>query len=105
MDLGFFILDELEVGDRTIKGIIDYTTTKHFIFYDLEKNTDPDVSMMVIIWRLYYDNIRFSIFRSTYFPNIDISPTMISKKGVKNFRTSVPLPKTHKRNMRTIHRE
>ena len=102
MNLDFFVLDELELEDKTVKGIIDFSSTKHVIFYDLTNNNDPDITLMTIIWRLYHDTMRFSIFKSTYFQNVDIVPVMISKKSIKDMKNSIPLPKLHKKAMRPV---
>jgi len=63
------LLDVIHVGNRTYKGIVDYATTKHYVFYDLTNNDDPNVSMIVIIWRSYFNHMRFSVFKSIHFPS------------------------------------
>lgn len=80
-----FVMDTIATNKKTYVGVIDFSTTKHIMFYDLTNNNDPDLITMVILWRSYYSDMRFSVFKATYCDNIDIgSPIMINKKTIKN---------------------
>ena len=83
------VLDVITTSEREYKGIIDYSTTKHYTFFDLSNNDNPNLSMMIIIWRMYYSHIRFSVYRTLYFGHYQIDePILIPKKSVISYTSS-----------------
>lgn len=79
------LLDEIKIDNNLKEGIIDFVNTKYVSFYDLTNNTDPYVVKVVMLWRVFYQNMRFSIFKSIYFPTLNVpSPVMINKKSITN---------------------
>lgn len=90
-------------GKHDFKGIIDYTTSKHYIFYDFTNNNDPDVSMAIVVWNSNYSHLRFSVFKNIYLPNIEIpKPYLLRKKDVESIDDN-PLPE-QTRNRRSVTR-
>lgn len=77
------LLDEVKIKDRVLTGIVDYVTPKYVTFYDVTMNDDPDIIKMILIWRLYYTAMRFSVFKELYFQNIRMSPpNLINRKKI-----------------------
>lgn len=77
------LLDEIRVGDKTMTGIVDYVTTKYVIFYDFSMNADPLIIKVLLMWRMYFSHIRFSVFKELYFMSLNIGhPVMINKKSI-----------------------
>jgi len=74
------LLDVIHVGNKTYKGIVDYATTKHYVFYDFTNNNDPNITMIVIIWRTYFNHIRFSVFKSIHFPDAEVGNSFLLRK-------------------------
>lgn len=91
----FKLLDEIETGDKTLTGIIDFVNTKYVSFYNLSMNADPYIIKVVLLWRSYFSHIRFSVFKALYFENLKIDhPIMINKKTITNgIPSSTPRPK------------
>ncbi len=85
------LLDQISVGKKDYKGVIDYVTSKHYVFYDLTNNNDPNVPTMVMIWKSYFPHLRFSVFKSLHFPNVKVgSPYLLKKKDVTSEITNLP---------------
>lgn len=79
------LLDIIETDVKKFHGIVDYISTKHVTLYDLTDNEDPNVSLAVIIYKLYYSDIRFSIYKAMYFPHYKSEePVLINRKWIKN---------------------
>ena len=95
-EIGLFTTIVTESTEYT--GIIDFETNKQIIFFDFTKNSDPSLTTIVIIWRLYYDRMRFSIFMSTIFPSFIVDqPICLNKKSIKNRQTlSYKIPEPQK---------
>lgn len=71
-------------GKKEFKGIIDYTTSKHYVFYDLTNNNDPSVSMAIVIWQSNFSHMRFSVFKSIHLPTVEVpKPYLLRKKDVE----------------------
>jgi hypothetical protein len=100
------LLDTIETANLTIVGIVDYVSTKHITIYDMTNNDDPDLSMAAIIYKLYFSDMRFSVYKSLYFAHHDIPPpVMINKNAIKrstkNLVTEKPNRKAFKITNRT----
>jgi len=93
------IMDVVEVSGRTLVGVVDFSTPKHIIFYDLTTNENPEIRLVVIIWKLYFSHKRFSVFKSQFFPQVDMgSPVLLNKKhtkGTENMQLHSKPPKRH----------
>jgi len=77
------LLDQLHMKNKTMSGVIDYVNAKYIMFFDLGKNEDPAIVSIVLLWRMHYSHIRFSIFKELYFKHLDIAtPVLINKKSV-----------------------
>lgn len=86
----FQLLDEIHTNNKTLRGVIDFVSTKYVTFYDFTMNEDPYLVKVVLIWRSYYSHIRFSVFTEIYFKSLVIGhPVMINKK---TFTSPVPPP-------------
>lgn len=101
-----FIMDTIVTNAKTYVGVIDLVTTKHVMFYDFTQNNNPDIVTMAIIWKSYYGNLRFSVFKSLYFDHYDIGhPIMINKKTIQNDISHISQSKPKKKVIRTITNE
>lgn len=79
----FNVMDVITTKNNTHVGVVDYSSTKHVIFFDFGINKSTDVITMIIIYRTYYSNIRFSIFVNMYFSGIQIGhPILINKRDI-----------------------
>lgn len=97
------LLDIVETNIETKKGIVDFVSTKHIIFYDLSDNNDPKLTALIIIWRTYFSDTRFSIFVSLYGGDISIpSPILISKKGINDTNHSLTPNKPKRKKVRRL---
>jgi len=78
------LFDIIETKDNnSYLGVIDYETTKHFVMFDVQQNQNSGIRMIIIIWKLYFTHIRFSIFRDIYFPQYKFgNPILINKKSI-----------------------
>ncbi|WGH49628.1 hypothetical protein [Alishewanella phage vB_AspM_Slickus01] len=99
------VLDIIETDGRVYNCIIDYISKRQMIVYDLTGCNDPLVRLMAIKWKVNFPNLRFSIFKSIYYPNIEMpQPVVLSLKSIKYSnrclkqtkpkRTSVKIPTT-----------
>lgn len=98
------LLDVIHVGSRTYKGIVDYATTKHYVFYDLTNNDDPNISMIVIIWRSYFNHMRFSVFKSIHFPHAEVGNSFLLRKKEVTSEQKLPNMSRTKRSVTRITR-
>jgi hypothetical protein len=93
------VMDVVVVEERELVGVVDFSTPKHIIFYDLTTNENPEVRLVVIIWKLYFSHKRFSIFKSQFFPQVDIgTPILLNKKhtkGIDSMSLHSKPPKRH----------
>ena len=88
---------------RSHVGVVDYTTTKHVIFFDFSVNKQSDVVRAVILWRTMYDNMRFSVFINTYCRALKIGhPILINKKEIVAGYHSTPTSKPKRKVVRTF---
>lgn len=78
------LLDTIETSTLKIVGIVDYVSSKHITIYDMSNNDDPELSMAAIIYKLYFSDMRFSVYKSLYFNHHQIPPPiMINKSAIK----------------------
>lgn len=80
------LLDEIQVKDKTLTGIVDYVTPMYVTFYDISMDTDPTIIKIILIWRLYYSHMRFSVFKELYFQRMEFpAPNLINRKKVTSW--------------------
>lgn len=81
-----YILDWVEMSNgKKMTGVVDFATDKfvHFFNFDIIEN-DPDLVLVAVIWRARYSHMRFSVFCSTMFPNIQIPRVnLINRRGIE----------------------
>jgi hypothetical protein len=78
----------IETDTATYTAIIDYESEKDITFFDFSRNSDPEMSLVAILWKLYYDHMRFSVFVLTTLPSVRLpAPVTINKKSIKNIGT------------------
>lgn len=87
------LLDQIELKTEKVKmGIVDFKNNKFVHFFDLSTTNDPNLIIIVIIWRLKYDTMRFSVFCSKFFPNISIPDvTLINMNSIEEINTRTPV--------------
>ena len=79
------VLDKVVVDSESLFGIIDYVTSKHITFYALRGDDSPESSMLMVTYRSYYSHLRFSIFKSLYFPHFELdSPILINRRSIND---------------------
>lgn len=78
------LLDIIETEDKVYNCIIDYISKRQIIIYDLTGVNDATVRLMLIKWKMNFSNLRFSLFKSIYYPTVKLNkPIVISSKAVK----------------------
>lgn len=61
-----FLMDTVETEKRTYRGIFDHQTARHVFFIDTTMVDDPDLVKAVVIWRLFFPHLRFSVYRDKF---------------------------------------
>lgn len=83
MKLEFGILDRIKIESCEFIGVVDYISNKYVTFFDVTGNNDPNITRLLIIYKMYYSHMRFSIFKAMYFPQFEMdAPKMINRKSV-----------------------
>lgn len=78
------LLDIIETEEKVYNCVIDYISKRQIIFYDLTGYNDATIRLLLIKWKMNFPNLRFSIFKSIYYPNIALNtPVVLSLKSVK----------------------
>lgn len=96
------LFDVVKTNDnRTYIGVVDYVSPRHVTIFDLTNNKDPVLSMAVILYKLYYPTMRFSVFKAQYFAHYPINaPLMVNKRNIKEssvkLETHIPNKKVFK---------
>lgn len=94
------LLDIIKTENKTYVGVIDYVSTKHVTIFDMTNNYDSELSMAVIIYKMYFSYMRFSVYKAKYFAHYDINePLMVNKKNIKDSSHDLV---THKPNKKTF---
>lgn len=77
------LLDEIQLKDRVLTGVVDYVTTKNIIFYDITMNDDPEVIKLLLMWRMFYTHMRFSVFKELFFAHVSMrKPNLVNRKKI-----------------------
>lgn len=77
------ILDTVVFDDRMIKdmkGIVDFSNSNFIHFFDFSNDDQIDLIVLAIKWRLYYPDLRFSVFCSIYYPKVQIPQVILINK-------------------------
>lgn len=79
------LLDEVEMKEKTRYGVIDFSNKKQIFFYDLTNDSNPDIRLMLMWWRISQPESRFGEFCAENAPQINLPPmSVILKKGILN---------------------
>lgn len=71
-------------NNKELTGIIDHRQTKQIYFFNLE-NTSDDYKILAIDWKANHPNLRFSIYITKFWPDIDLPKiTLIPKINIKS---------------------
>lgn len=93
----FQLLDEIHTNNKTLRGVIDFVSTKYITFYDFSMNEDPYLIKVVLIWRSYFSHIRFSVFTEIYFKSLVIGQPVILNKKTLTSPIPAPTPKSRRK--------
>jgi hypothetical protein len=101
-----YLLNKLKLKDgRELIGIIDYTTTKHAYFFDFTNEQNIDYLLLSIMWKGNHDNMRFSVFCTVYYPEVELpSALLVPQNLIKTLQGRLPdyiKPKQRKRIIRS----
>lgn len=83
------LLDEIVTKEKTYHGVIDYTNKKHIILFDTTKNDTPEIVLLILSWKLTNPDMRFSVYKDIFFPDIKIPIIMMP---TKNILSPLPVP-------------
>lgn len=81
------LLDTIRTKQKTRHGIIDYTSKKQVIFYDLTHDNNPQLRLLIAIWRSDDDTeyTRFSVYARMEYPSIKLpEPIVIPSNSILN---------------------
>lgn len=94
------LLDIIETENKTYIGVIDYVSAKHVTIFDMSQNDDPELSLIVIIYKMYFSTMRFSVYKAKYFAHYVMNtPITVNKKNIKKSSHNLV---THKPNKKTF---
>lgn len=81
------LLDTIETKQKTRQGVIDYANKKQVIFYDMTHNNDPQIRLLVALWRSDNETeyTRFSIYARMEYPSIRLpEPVVVPSNAILN---------------------
>lgn len=79
------IFEIIETNNKIYTCVVDYVTQRQVMFYDLTNHTCPLFRLIIIKWKLYGYDMRFSMFVNKYYPKVEIPDvTVINRKSVIN---------------------
>lgn len=89
-DIHHHILDSIVTSNDVEKvGVVDYINDRFIHFFDFSEIQDPDVVLMVVLWRTRFAHMRFSLFASIHFPKITLPRvTLINKRGLNDYTSN-----------------
>ena len=95
------ILDKIvTISGEYYAGVIDYVTAKYVSFFDATNNNDPEITKILIIYKSYYSHLRFSIFKSMYFPQIEMRPIVINRRTIAESSREIETTQLNKRSFK-----
>lgn len=62
---------------KKYNGVIDFVNTKHVYFFDLTNNSDVDSIMMIILWKGYNPDMRFSVWSMLNYPEFKLPEVIL----------------------------
>ncbi len=98
------VFDTIETSDRVYTCVVDYVSKRQVMIYDLTSYNDPIIRLMVINWKLHGYHMRFSVYRSKFYPDVEIPEMKIlHRKTILNSTHSlVPKRPSKKKTRITI---
>jgi hypothetical protein len=94
---GEHVLDTIETENKVFTCIVDYVTKRQVMIYDLTNENDPLFRLIAIKWKLYHYDMRFSIFKSKFFPTVKLPNVIVVNKGSIKYSTHDLKPTKPKR--------
>ena len=68
-----YLLDVIELKDgRTLRGIVDYSSTKQLYFFDFTQELDIDFILLAILWKGNSNGMRFSVYSTINYPTLKL---------------------------------
>lgn len=99
------ILDRIVTNSGNFyDGVIDYVTNKYVSFFDATDNNDPQITKILIIYKSYYSHLRFSVFKSMYFPQVEMRPIVINRKSIAESSLPIETTQLNKRSFKITRR-
>lgn len=78
------VFDIIETADKKYVGIVDFVSAKYVTFFSVDEVEDVDYRHLMLLYKTYYPNIRFSIFLALYARQFNFGdPILINKKLIK----------------------
>ena len=72
------LLDKIQLENgREYSGIIDFVNTKHVYFFDMTNNCDVDPLIMIILWKGYNPELRFSVWAMMNHPHYQLPQVLL----------------------------
>ena len=72
------LLDRIQLDDgRNFIGVVDFINQKHVYFFDFTNNNNIDYVTLVILWKGYNPNMRFSVWCSMYYPMVQLPKVLL----------------------------
>lgn len=93
----------LESGEE-LYGIMDYVSKKHVYFFDFSQTSNPDLTLVVMLWRCLNDaNKRFSVYATVNFPQIELpQANLIHRNHISDSTCSLDVTPKEKQQKRSI---
>jgi hypothetical protein len=78
------LLDQIKTETNEFIGVVDYVTSKYVTLFDVSSNNDPEITKLLILYKMYYSHLRFSVFKALFFPHFPMeAPIMINRKTIQ----------------------
>lgn len=78
------IFETIEAEDGVYNGIVDYVSKRQVILYDISRSNEALCRLIVIQWKLYHFDMRFSIFKEIYYPKAKFpDPIVLNINAIK----------------------
>jgi hypothetical protein len=100
------IFDRIETitGD-SYSGVIDYVTAKYVSFFDVTNNNDPQITKILIIYKMHFTHLRFSVFKAMYFPLYEMRPIVINRRTITKSSREIETTEIRKRSFKITKRQ
>lgn len=95
------LFEIIETKNKVHTCVIDYVSKRQVMVYDLTNTDDTIFRLMVVKWKLYHFDMRFSIFKAIYYPTVDIPPvTVINRRAIVYCSAELKLTKPKRSKVR-----